>query len=91
MAVPIDGTCTVSVAPVMASPVLGMQEPPHQVGKRFPDWRQPGGLPRRRGLGGLDVADGDDLIPGPNFDGEGAEVRSAERRRGPCRAAERVE
>ncbi len=37
VAVPVDGTGTVSVAPVMAPPVPGVQKPPRQVGKRFWD------------------------------------------------------
>ncbi len=37
MAVPVGGTGTASVAPVMAPPVLGMQKPPRRVGKRFRD------------------------------------------------------
>ncbi len=37
MAVPLDGTGTVSVAPVMAPPIPGVQKPPRQVGKRFRD------------------------------------------------------
>ncbi len=37
MAVPIDGTGTASVAPVMAPLVPGMQKPSHRVGKRFRD------------------------------------------------------
>ncbi len=37
MAVPVNRTGTASVAPVMASPVPGMQKPPRQVGKRFWD------------------------------------------------------
>ncbi len=37
MVVPIDGTGTASVAPVMAPPVPGVQKPPHRVGKRFRD------------------------------------------------------
>jgi hypothetical protein len=37
VAVPIDGTGTASVAPVMARPVPGMQKPPRQVGIRFQD------------------------------------------------------
>ncbi len=37
MAVPIDGTGTASMAPLMAPPVLGVQKPPRQVGKRFRD------------------------------------------------------
>jgi hypothetical protein len=35
--VPIDGTGTASVAPVMALPVPGVQKPPPWVGKRFRD------------------------------------------------------
>jgi hypothetical protein len=35
MAVPVDGMGTVSVAPVKAPPVPGMQKPPRRVGKRF--------------------------------------------------------
>jgi hypothetical protein len=35
--VPIDGTGTASVAPVMAPPVPGVQKPPRRVGKRFQD------------------------------------------------------
>ncbi len=38
MAVAIDGTGTIFVAPVIAPPVPGVQKPPHQVGKRFWDW-----------------------------------------------------
>ncbi len=37
MVVPVDGTGTVSVAPVMAPLVPGVQKPPHWVGKRFRD------------------------------------------------------
>ncbi len=37
MAVLVDGTGTVSVAPVMALPVPGVQKPPRRVGKRFRD------------------------------------------------------
>ncbi len=37
MAVPVDGTGTASVAPVMALPVAGVQKPPRWVGKRFRD------------------------------------------------------
>jgi hypothetical protein len=37
VAVPVDGTGTASVAPVMAPPVPGMQKPPHLVGKQFRD------------------------------------------------------
>jgi hypothetical protein len=37
VAVPVNGTGTESVAPVMAPPVPGMQKPPHRVGKRFRD------------------------------------------------------
>jgi hypothetical protein len=37
VAVPVDGTGTASVAPVMAPPVPGMQKPPRRVGKRFWD------------------------------------------------------
>ncbi len=37
MAVPVDGTGTASVAPVMAPPVSGVQKPPRRVGKRFWD------------------------------------------------------
>ncbi len=37
MVVPIDGTGTASVAPVMAPPVPGIQKPPRQEGKRFKD------------------------------------------------------
>ncbi len=35
MAVPIDGTGTASVAPVMTPPVPGVQKPSHRVQKRF--------------------------------------------------------
>jgi hypothetical protein len=35
VAVPVDGTGTPSVAPVMAPPVPGVQKPPRRVGKRF--------------------------------------------------------
>ncbi len=37
MAVPVDGTGTASVAPVIASPVPGVQKPPRWVGKQFRD------------------------------------------------------
>jgi hypothetical protein len=37
VAVPVDGTGTVSVAPVMAPPVPGVQKPPRRVGKQFRD------------------------------------------------------
>jgi hypothetical protein len=37
VAVPVDGTGTTSVAPVMVSPVPGVQKPPRRVGKRFQD------------------------------------------------------
>jgi hypothetical protein len=37
VAVPVDGTGTASVAPVMAPPVPGVQKPPRRVGKRFRD------------------------------------------------------
>ncbi len=37
MAVPVDGTGTASVTPVMVSLVLGVQKPPCRVGKRFRD------------------------------------------------------
>jgi hypothetical protein len=37
VAVPIDGTGTASVAPLMAPPVSGVQKPPCQVEKRFWD------------------------------------------------------
>jgi hypothetical protein len=37
VAVPVDGTGTASVAPVMAPPAPGVQKPPRQVGKRFRD------------------------------------------------------
>jgi hypothetical protein len=37
VAVPVDGMGTASVAPVMAPPVLGVQKPPRQLGKRFRD------------------------------------------------------
>ncbi len=37
LAVPVDRTGTASVAPVKAPPVLGVQKPPHRVGKRFRD------------------------------------------------------
>ncbi len=37
VAVPVDETGTLSVAPVMAPPVPGMQKPPRRVGKRFRD------------------------------------------------------
>jgi hypothetical protein len=37
LAVPVGGMGTASVAPVKAPPVPGMQKPPCQVGKRFPD------------------------------------------------------
>jgi hypothetical protein len=37
VAMPIDGTGTASVAPVMAPPVSGVQKPPRRVGKRFRD------------------------------------------------------
>jgi hypothetical protein len=37
VAVPIDGTGTASVAPMMAPPVPGVQKPPRWVGKRFRD------------------------------------------------------
>ncbi len=37
MGVPIDGTVTASVAPVMALPVPDMQKPPCWEGKRFQD------------------------------------------------------
>jgi hypothetical protein len=35
VAVPLDGTGSASVAPVMALPVPGVQKPPRQVGKQF--------------------------------------------------------
>ncbi len=35
--VPVDGTGTASVAPVMAPAVPGVQKPPRQVGTRFRD------------------------------------------------------
>jgi hypothetical protein len=35
--VPVDGTGTASVAPVMAPPVPGVQKPPRRVRKRFWD------------------------------------------------------
>jgi hypothetical protein len=37
-----------------------------------PPGREPGGLLRQRGLPGLEAADGDDLVLGPDLDGEGA-------------------
>jgi hypothetical protein len=37
VAVPVDGTGTASVAPVMAPPVPDVQKPPRRVGKRFRD------------------------------------------------------
>ncbi len=37
VSVPVDGTGTASVAPVMAPPVPGVQKPPCRVGKRFQD------------------------------------------------------
>jgi hypothetical protein len=37
VAVPIDGTSTASVKPVMAPPVPGMQKPPRREGKQFQD------------------------------------------------------
>jgi hypothetical protein len=37
VSVPVEGTGTAFVAPVMALPVLGVQKPPRQVGKRFWD------------------------------------------------------
>jgi hypothetical protein len=37
VAVPVDGTGNVSVAPVKAPPVPGVQKPPRRVGKRFRD------------------------------------------------------
>ncbi len=37
VAVSVDRMGTVSVEPVMALPVLGMQKPPRQVGKQFKD------------------------------------------------------
>ncbi len=105
--VPVDGTGTASVAPVMALPVPGMQKPPRRIGKRFWDRlvvapegkvKKPEGLKQdplgcgrttwvrtrwsaaatqtaRRGSrsrASLEAADGDDLVPGPNSDGEGA-------------------
>jgi hypothetical protein len=39
VAVPVDGTGTASVAPVMAPLVPGVQKPPRRVGKRFRDRR----------------------------------------------------
>jgi hypothetical protein len=35
LAVPVDGTGTASVEPVMALPVPGVQKPPHRIGKFF--------------------------------------------------------
>ncbi len=37
MAVPVDGTGTMSVTPVMVPLVPGVQKPPLWVGKWFPD------------------------------------------------------
>jgi hypothetical protein len=43
-----------------------------------------------RGRASLEVADGDDLVPGPDSDGEGAGARGAGRHRGHRRVAEGV-
>ncbi len=107
MAVPVDGTGTASVEPVMAPPVQGMQKPHPRVGKWFRDclkavpkrkgkrpaglkmrpaccsrtaWaltRQSSAVTRAARLGVcsravLEAADGDDLVAGPDSDGEGA-------------------
>jgi hypothetical protein len=56
VAVPVDGTGTASVEIVKAPPVMGVQKPPRQVGKRFRDHhvaalgknvRKPSGLKTR--------------------------------------------
>jgi hypothetical protein len=96
VAVPVVGTGTASVAPVMGPPVPGMQKPPRRVGKRFrdhlmaapegkvkkpvglktrPAWLRQDRLGARRGVhcrASLEAADGDDLVQGPDLDGEGA-------------------
>jgi hypothetical protein len=42
VAVPVDGTGTTTVEPVMVLPVPGVQKPPRRVGKRFWDhlWKE---------------------------------------------------
>jgi hypothetical protein len=79
---------TTSVETVKAPPVPGMQKPPCRVGKRFWDRlvaapekrvKKPAGLKTRRttrlgvrSRAGLEAADGDDLVQGPDSDGKGA-------------------
>jgi hypothetical protein len=60
VAVPVDGTGTVAVAPVVEPPVPGVQKPPRWVGKQFRDHlvaapeekvKKPAGLTVARGIG----------------------------------------
>ncbi len=60
MAVPVDGSGTASVAPVVEPPVPGMQKPPRWVGKQFRDHlvaapeekvKKPASLTVARGIG----------------------------------------